>query len=421
MNLGLAESSAAQDQHILDTLAEGVYGLDAKYCITFVNRAVQNLLGWSAAEMIGKDALALLHRVKPKGSPFPPGEYPLSWVEQGGSIFNLEDQLSCKDGTILPVEFSMNPLPDSQSGTAMVVVFRDISERKENHRSLAQAFHDMAEINNSLDKARNQLQQSEKMVAIGQLAAGMAHEINNPIGFIQSNLGTLEKYIHALLSLIEQYDEIEANGSVTADCLAKINGLKKVIDFDFMHEDLTDLLDESRKGIERVRKIVQGLREFSQEGAADEWTWLDIPQSLENVLSVIHNEMAGKCSLLRDYGKTPEVYCLPSQINYVFMSILANAAQAIETHGEITIRTGQADDMVWVEIVDTGSGIAPEVLPRIFEPFFTTKPVGKGSGMGLATAYGIVKAHGGRIDVSSTLGKGSSVVVRLPVKTTSAT
>lgn len=420
MNLGLAESSAAQDQHILDTLSEGVYGLDAKYCITFANRAVQNLLGWSAAEMIGKDALALLHRVKPKGSPFPPGEYPLSWVEQGGSIFNLEDQLSCKNGTILPVEFSMNPLPDSQSGTAMVVVFRDISERKENHRSLAQAFHDMAEINSSLDKARNQLQQSEKMVAIGQLAAGMAHEINNPIGFIQSNLGTLEKYIHALLSLIEQYDEIEANGTVTADCLAKINGLKKVIDFDFMHDDLADLLDESRKGIERVRKIVQGLREFSQEGAADEWTWLDIPQSLENVLSVIHNEMAGKCSLQRDYGKTPEVYCLPSQINYVFMSILANAAQAIASRGEIAIRTGQADDMVWVEIADTGSGIAPEVLPRIFEPFFTTKPVGKGSGMGLATAYGIVKAHGGRIDVSSTLGKGSSVVVRLPVKTTNA-
>lgn len=407
-----------QNQLVLDTLSEGVYGLDARYRITFVNRAVQTLLGWSAAEMIGQDALALLHHAKPQGSPFPPGEYPLSWVEQGGSIFNLEDQLCCKDGTTLPVELSMNPLPDDSSGTAMVVVFRDISERKENHLSLAQAFHDMAEINNSLDKARTQLQQSEKMVAIGQLAAGMAHEINNPIGFVQSNLGTLEKYIHALLSLADQYESIEKDGKVAAECQARINSLKKAIDFDYMRTDLADLLDESRKGIERVRKIVQGLREFSQEGAADEWTWLDIPQSLENVLSVIHSEIAGKCSVLCEYGKTPEVYCLPSQINYVLMCILANAAQAIETHGEIAIRTGQSEGMVWVEIADTGSGIAPEILPRIFEPFFTTKPVGKGSGMGLATAYGIVKAHGGRIDVASALGKGTSVTVRLPVKTT---
>ncbi|MDR3412338.1 MAG: ATP-binding protein, partial [Formivibrio sp.] len=296
------------------------------------------------------------------------------------------------------------------------VVFRDISERKESHRNLAQAFHDMAEINNSLDKARNQLQQSEKMAAIGQLAAGMAHEINNPIGFLQSNLGSLEKYVLALLSLIAQYDEIEEDSKIAPALLGKINNLKKVIDFDFMREDLADLLVESRNGIDRVRKIVQALREFSQDGQADEWTWLDIPQSIENVLGVIHREFAGKCSLRQEYGKTPEIYCLPSQINYVFMSILVNAAQAIEISGEIVIRTGTEDDSVWVEIADTGTGIPDEILPRIFEPFFTTKPVGKGSGMGLATAYGIIKAHGGKIEVASVLGKGTAFVVRLPVK-----
>lgn len=418
MSSCLADIQPEEKQLILDSLEEGVYGLDALYRITFVNRAMQDMLGWSAEEMIGQDSLCLLHKVKPNGSPFPEGVYPVTWVEAGGSIYNIEELLSCKDGSTLPVEFSMNPLPDSRSGTCMIVVFRDISERKESHLQLAQAFHDMAEINNSLDKARNQLQQSEKMVAIGQLAAGMAHEINNPIGFVQSNLGSLEKYVQALLSLVDQYSELEKEGKLTPDSLAKINDLKTVIDFDFLRNDLVDLLGESRGGIERVRKIVQGLREFSQEGRADEWTWFDISQSIENVLGVIHAEMGDKCSLLREYGKTPDVYCLPSQISYVLMSILTNAAQAIETRGEITIRTGTEDEMVWVEISDTGCGISPENISRIFEPFFTTKAVGKGAGMGLATAYGIIKAHGGRIDVSSMLGKGSSFVIRLPIRKT---
>lgn len=412
--------TTTQNQLILDSLSEGVYGLDAEYRITFINRAVQGMLGWGAEEMIGQDSLALLHRIKPQGSAFPVGEYPLTWVEQGGSIYNIEELLCCKDGSTLPVEFSMTPLPDELSGAVMVVVFRDISERKENHFRLAQAFHDMAEINSSLDKARNQLQQSEKMVSIGQLAAGMAHEINNPIGFVQSNLGSLEKYVQALLSLIAQYGELEKDGKITPDSLGKINDLKKVIDFDFMRDDLVELLDESRDGIERVRKIVQGLRDFSQDGKADEWTWLDLPQSIENVLGVIHGELAGKCSLRREYGKTPEVYCLPAQINFVLMNILCNAAQAIETSGEIAILTGMDNDTAWVEVIDTGSGIPPEILPRIFDPFFTTKAVGKGAGMGLATAYGIIKAHGGTIEVSSTPGEGSSFVVRLPIRKTEA-
>lgn len=415
---GLANTTLAEQQIFLDSLEEGVYGLDLYYRITFANKATLNMLGWHAEEMIGQDSLQLLHQTHPASSPFHHGEHALTWVEKEGSIYNIEELLSCKDGSSLPVEFSMNPLPENPAGTAMVVVFRDISERKENHLRLAQAFHDMAEINGSLDKARNQLQQSEKMVAIGQLAAGMAHEINNPIGFVQSNLGSLERYVQALLSLIDQYGALEKNGQITPDSLAKINDLKKVIDFDFLREDLSDLLGESRNGIERVRKIVQGLRDFSQDGKADEWTWLDIPQSIENVLGVIHAELAGKCSLNREYGKTPEVYCLPSQINYVFMSILANSAQAIETSGEISIRSGKANDMVWVEITDTGCGISPENLPRIFEPFFTTKQVGKGAGMGLATAYGIIKAHGGRIDVSSTPGEGATFVVHLPIKKT---
>lgn len=411
-----ANFMSEQNQLILNSLSEGVYGLDSRYRITFVNRAVEVMLGWQAAELIGQDSLTFLHRTKPAGSPFPEGEYPLTWVEDGGTIYNIEELLSCKDGSSLPVEFSMNPLRDTPTGSTMVVVFRDISERKENHLRLAMAFHDMAEMNNSLDKARSQLQQSEKMVAIGQLAAGMAHEINNPIGFIQSNLGSLGRYIQAMLSLLDLYGELERYDGISPDQISKINDLKKVIDFEFLRTDLGDLLGESRRGIERVRRIVQGLRDFSQEGRADEWTWMDIPQSVDNVLGVMSGELSGKCIIHREYGKTSEIYCLPAQVNFVFMNILLNAAQAIESSGEITIRTGQSENIVWVEISDTGCGIPADILPRIFEPFFTTKSVGKGAGMGLATAYGIIKTHGGRIDVISQPGQGTTFVVRLPIR-----
>ena len=263
-----------------------------------------------------------------------------------------------------------------------------------------------------LEEAQNQLLQSEKMAAIGQLAAGVAHEINNPIGYVQSNLGSLKGYAANLLTLIDAYEHAEH--AIDAASLQKIRAVKDSIEIDFLRTDLSSLLAESQEGITRVKKIVQDLKDFSHVDES-EWQWADINHSLDTTLNVVWNELKYKAEVVKDYGKLPEVHCLPHQLSQVFMNILVNAAHAIEEHGTITIRTYAENGKVVIEISDTGTGIAPEALRRIFEPFFTTKPVGKGTGLGLSLARSIIEKHEGSIDVESEPGKGSTFRITLRV------
>lgn len=265
-----------------------------------------------------------------------------------------------------------------------------------------------------LDEAQNQLLQSEKMAAIGQLAAGVAHEINNPIGFVNSNLSTLEKYVRELMEIVSASDAmLNKEDRVAAQtCLAELLGAK---DFAYLKEDIFPLLAESRDGLERVRRIVQDLKDFSHVGSTD-WQWTNLNKGLDTTLNIVWNELKYHCKVHKEYGDLPDVYCLPSQINQVFLNLLVNASQAIEDSGDIRLRTGREGDTVWVEVIDNGKGIVPENLSRLFEPFFTTKPVGKGTGLGLALAYGIVQRHRGRIEVDSVAGRGSTFRVLLPIK-----
>ncbi|MDP3537644.1 MAG: ATP-binding protein [Azonexus sp.] len=267
------------------------------------------------------------------------------------------------------------------------------------------------ELIKKLEEAQNQLLQSEKMASMGQLAAGVAHEINNPVGFVNSNLGTLQRYVNNLLRLLAAYEQIEP--SLGADVLQNIQQLKEEIDATYLRADIDDLLTESLEGLQRVKRIVQDLKDFSHVDRA-ELEWADLEKGLDSTLNVVWNELKYKAKVIKEYGNPPQIECFPSQLNQVFMNLLINAAHAIENTGEITIRTGYNAEQVWVEVEDTGKGIAPEHLGRVFEPFFTTKPVGKGTGLGLSLAYGIVNKHGGRIEVTSTLGKGSLFRVLLP-------
>jgi two-component system NtrC family sensor kinase len=267
-------------------------------------------------------------------------------------------------------------------------------------------------MNQKLEEAQNQLLQSEKMASIGQLAAGVAHEINNPIGFVYSNLGTLEKYVKDIFSLIELYGSAEEK----PDLLPAVRELKAKVDLDFLKEDVSALMHESRDGITRVKKIVQDLKDFSHVDASDEWTPADLHAGLDSTLNIVSNEVKYKAEVTKDYGDIPEVECLPSQLNQVFMNLLVNAAHAIDERGTITIRTSLHDSEVWVEVADNGKGIPAENLKRIFDPFFTTKPVGKGTGLGLSLSYSIVQKHGGKIEVASEVGKGTTFSLRLPVK-----
>lgn len=274
---------------------------------------------------------------------------------------------------------------------------------------------ELQQLNQQLKEAQSQLMQSEKMASIGQLAAGVAHEINNPIGYVYSNIGTLEKYVQETFKLLEMYERAE--GAITdAEIQRSILSAKKKMDITFIKEDLSSLLNESKEGITRVKQIVQDLKDFSHVEASDEWHACDLHKGLDSTLKIVSNEVKSKAEVVKEYGTIPEVECLSSQLNQVFMNLIVNAAHAIKEHGMITIRTGMHGNEVFVEIADTGNGIKPEHLEKIFEPFFTTKPIGKGTGLGLSLSYGIVQKHHGRIEVQSEVGKGTTFRVLLPIK-----
>jgi len=315
---------------------------------------------------------------------------------------------------------------------ANIMLERQVQERT---KALEAALHDNERINRALlatksqlerekgeqstlikklAEAHNQLLQAEKLASIGQLAAGVAHEINNPIGFVNSNLGTLKNYVTDLLGLIDAYQAVQEQlpdspqkEFLVAECHR--------IDLAFLRQDVFDLLTESIEGAGRVRRIVQDLRDFSRTGEVA-WERADLHAGLDSTLNLLSNELRDKADIVRDYGELPPVECIPSQINQVFMNLLVNAAHAISGHGTITLRSGCAGDQVWISVADTGAGIAADHLAKIFDPFFTTKPIGKGAGLGLSVAYGIIDQHHGRIDVSSQPGQGSCFTISLPVR-----
>jgi signal transduction histidine kinase/streptogramin lyase len=269
-------------------------------------------------------------------------------------------------------------------------------------------------LNDKLAGTQNQLLQSEKMASVGQLAAGVAHEINNPVGYVRSNLGTLKQYLQDIFTLLRAYEPVEKALPADHPELRKMLAIKASIDFDYVVADTTSLLQESREGLERVEKIVKDLKDFSHLDEP-EWQLADIHRVLESTLNVVSHELKYKVELVKEYGELPLIRCLPFQLNQVFLNLLINAVQAIDAHGRITIRTGRDLGEVWVQVTDTGKGIDPAVVKRIFEPFFTTKPVGLGTGLGLSVSWSIVQTHGGRIDVASEVGKGTSFTVHLPI------
>jgi two-component system NtrC family sensor kinase len=263
-----------------------------------------------------------------------------------------------------------------------------------------------------LEEAHNQLLQSEKMASIGQLAAGVAHEINNPIGYVSSNLKSLGDYVADLLRVVDAATAAE----MPPTSRTALDAVCREVDLDYLREDLTAMLAESREGIDRVRHIVQSLKDFSHTDEGN-FAWADLHQGIDSTLNIVANEVKYKADVVRDFGELPQVECILSQLNQVFMNLLVNAAQAMpaEKHGSITIRTRQVGTNVVLEFSDNGSGIPDEHLKRIFDPFFTTKPVGKGTGLGLSLSYGIVQKHQGIISASSTVGEGTCFRIELPI------
>jgi two-component system, NtrC family, sensor kinase len=306
----------------------------------------------------------------------------------------------------------------AQLAQANSTLEEDIRQREAAEAELLRRNAELTELNVKLSMAQEQLMQSEKLASIGQLAAGVAHEINNPIGYIFSNFTALEHYLEGLLGMLSAYEEAEAD-IASPSVLARLKSRRLEVELDYLKSDLPNLMEESMEGIIRVRKIVQDLKDFSRVDTNLQWQCADLHQGIDSTLNIVNNEIKYKADIVKEYGSIPEVECLSSQINQVILNIVVNAAHAIgPERGTITIRTGAAADVVWVEISDNGCGIPAENMTRIFDPFFTTKPVGQGTGLGLSLSYGIVQKHQGSIDVRSVVGQGTTFRLALPIRHT---
>jgi len=293
-------------------------------------------------------------------------------------------------------------------------------ERMDTERKLKINYDALKVAHNELKTAQAQLVQSEKMASLGQLAAGVAHEINNPIGFVLSNVGTLKEYISVFTDLLEfnrQYAEAvaEADQQKTNSIKNKIEDYSKSSDLSFILGDIEGIFVDAQNGLVRVKEIVANLKRFARADEGD-WAAANINEIIENTLKVIWNELKYKVKLNKNYGEVPSINCSASQLGQVFMNMLVNAAQAIPSQGDITIKTGVYGEHIFIEISDNGCGIPLELQSRIFDPFFTTKPVNVGTGLGLSISYGIIEKHGGKIHLESTPNVGATFRILMPIR-----
>jgi signal transduction histidine kinase len=249
------------------------------------------------------------------------------------------------------------------------------------------------------------------MASLGQLVAGIAHEIKNPLNFIYGNTGFLTDYIQKTQSLLERFEDLP---SISEEDKSKMERLKEEVHYAFIKQDLKTLIDNFTEGARRINTIVSDLRTFSRMDA-DAISDIDLHGSLEMSLNLLRNQYKNRIEIHKEYGDIPKIRGYAGKLNQVFMNLLANAFHAVQGNGDVWIRTRSKDGMVEIEIADSGVGIPKENLTRIFEPFFTTKPVGQGTGLGLSISYGIIEQHQGKIFVTSALQKGSVFTVQLPI------
>jgi signal transduction histidine kinase len=450
----------SQVEVALDDFFDGhpvaTFAINRHHVITHWNRACEQLLGWTRACMVGtrnqwqpfyiKERPLLCDLIvtgdKHIEDYYPGHTHPSALIP---GAYESEDFFPNIGASGHWLHFTAAPLRDTEGNiVGAIETLRDVTERRvaenalrksrdslehiveKRTAQLAQAndkleddIRQLTELNDLLSAAQQQLVQAEKMASIGQLAAGVAHEINNPIGYIFSNVGTLQNYLTQLFEMLDAYQEAEASIAQPA-VTSKLRAMRERIDLDFLREDIPALMRESGEGLVRVRHIVEDLKDFSRADTTQEWSRADLHQGIDSTLNIVANEVKYHADVVKAYGEIPAIECLPLQINQVVLNLVVNAAQAMgEQRGTITLRTGMADaHTVKLEVEDTGNGIAPDTLSRIFDPFFTTKAVGKGTGLGLSLAYGIVQKHKGRIEVDTEVGRGTCFRVLLPIRHT---
>lgn len=448
----------ASDQHLGEIIAGvsvAIFVIDRQHRITHWNRACATLTGYGADQMIGtseqwrafyaserpvmadlivegaSDQVRALHYgAKYRRSALLDGAY-----EAEDFFPDLGREGKCLFFTAAPLRNHAGDI------VGAIETLQDVSERKRVSEELREAYQkleqrvedrtrELQSSNQQLEETLGELQtaqsfliQSEKMASIGQLAAGVAHEINNPTGFVASNLNTLNEYVGDIGRLIAAHralaDRVQASGervdSVT-EALEALRRLEQDLDLEYLLGDIPSLVEESREGTHRIKKIVEALKDFAHPGQGT-MDYADVNDLLDTTLKVVNNEIKYKAAVELALESLPRVKCLAQEINQVFVNLLVNAAQAIPDQGAIRISTRSVNDQ-WVEIkiADNGCGIPAENLKKIFDPFFTTKDVGKGTGLGLNVVYNIITKHQGTLDVESVVGKGTAFTLRLPIE-----
>lgn len=424
-----------------------------------INARLCEMLGYSQDELIGQSA-EMIYENHSEFERVGKEKYEMMAVHGTGTI---ETQWQTKQGRLIDVLLSSTPIDDSDWSKGITFTAIDITEEKASKKENAKIISTMESVivdrmrwlneNNikllsEIDKRKNiekklrvskkelqstivelqqtqaQIIQAEKMASIGQLAAGVAHEINNPTAFVSSNLHTMGQYQEEMAVLLKRYDTILAQltgleliddfPEQITEAIAAARKYSEEIDLDFIREDFSELIEESREGTERIKKIVANLKDFAHPGVQTQEE-TDINQGMDAAINMVWNEIKYKSELNRDYADLPPVWCYTQQINQVFLNLLINATQAIDKKGEITVRTRRSNGHVVVQVIDNGCGIPEEIQSQIFNPFFTTKEVGKGTGLGLSLAYSIIEKHNGRIELESAASEGATFTVYLPI------
>ena len=411
-----------QMRDMVEAMPNPVYFKDENGIYRSCNQAFVDYLGLPREKIIG----FTVYDVAPKALADLYHKADLDVMTKGGRQ-QYEGCLAHADGTMKDVVFYKSVLLHADGRMRGIVgIILDITERKkieqdirDNEQRLMRALDHIKTVNVELEKTQDKLLQSEKLAAIGTLAAGVAHEINNPLGFIQGNLTVLSQYVRTFLNLITDYEKLK--DAIDDEDLSRLKELQRDLEraegesnYMFLKEDVVGLLKETTYGVERINKIVTALQHFSYASHGPK-TLTRVNDALEGIMNMVSAEILKKAELVKEYGDIPPVEANEEQLKQVFINLLVNAAQAITNMGVIRLKTYVKDAHAVVEISDTGCGIPREVLPKIFDPFFTTKETGKGTGLGLSICYDIIKKHKGRIEVISEPGQGTTFLVFLPL------
>lgn len=458
------EQAEEKTEHVLDqyktlvhTIPDIIYEVDSQGRFTFLSDSIEQL-GYASRELVGKHFAQIIHpedrdnvsreivllRAKSPAKPVTTGPKLFDERRTGSRMTkNLNVRLLLKkpqpdERPFIFAEvhssgkWTVDPVTQAKVFAGSIGIIRDMTENtldkldvlhknielESMNQDLAASLAEVEQKTADLKQAQAQLLQSEKLASIGQLAAGIAHEINNPLSFLGSNLGLLFRNMDTIVPILRSVETLRGplDAGDEASVLASARTLTELgarMDIPFFLGDVDSLVKGTSDGLERIKKIVLDLRTFSRK---DEGARIpsDLNAIIDGVLNIVWNEIKFKAELKKEYGRPPEVRCNPQQIGQVIINMLLNAVQALDGMGTITIRTADRDGRAVIEIADSGRGMAPEVKDRIFEPFFTTKPASKGTGLGLSISLDIIRKHGGTIEVESAPGAGTTFTVTLP-------